>query len=242
MHDPNLCYRCGGPLAGTPILHAVGAVDAAGTRGKLFVCSRACRDAANREALRTTSCTECHGRIVSDLDQRGRRRRYCDRKCQTAADRRRARVWKGAARSSIPSTTEAVTAMRADVARLRGEIDDKVLRDVPAAARRLLARYDRELKHEQDDRALRAARARQQAQYEEGTRQMREAAQAETDALNDWLKNAGAEPVERAMVPAPKFPPVSIPWPTRKSRDEADAEFADRARELADATAEEAAL
>mgnify|MGYP000849556620 CR=1 FL=1 len=191
-NDPKACYHCHGPLVGTPTRYATGTIDEGGTIGPLFVCSKECRDAKNRESTSTRPCVECGRGIPAERDKpRTQRRQYCDRACQKAAEGRRARVWKAASRSTLPRTVEENATMRTEVDRVMGEIEADVLLDKPpVAARGLLTRYRHELQKDANEMAATERRESEYGRYVEGRRQTAEAAQTERRALDDWLKQA----------------------------------------------------
>jgi len=196
LNDQTRCYQCHGPLVGKPIPYAVGVINDQGGTGTLYVCSRECHNAAHRAGYGKRACGECGAPIPGEYDKpRGRRRQYCERKCQTVAERRRTRVWKAAARSIRPGKLEDIAAMQTDLRRLLAEIDRGALLDTPpVSARNLLHQYSRELDRHAGEVAEKQRAERMQENYRAFTEQTRELAAGKRREFDDYMKSAGVDP------------------------------------------------
>lgn len=185
------CHACGAEIpgnSGSASKYGVRQLPAGGI-GYIYVCGPRCRSKAGAQAHRP-SCRECGQAFEHDY-ARGRRPDYCGRPCSSLAERRRARVWKAAAKSTLPSKPAALAELRAEVAKVQAELEERRT-TAPTSARELLARYAAALAKHRADLARQAAVERAEGQHREWRQEVQKEHAAGEAELSGFLRSVGA--------------------------------------------------
>lgn len=158
-----------------------------------WACGQTCRGKLVGRAQRMATCRHCRRpfTVAAAADAPGRPREYCTNGCRSNADRRRARLWRNAAKQKTPGSPEECHDLYNQVTQLISDIvAERRVHPVPDGAVDLLRRYAKTLSAAKTaaDRAL--AEDRKARRRERTAAAAKEHADAEREATQRYVKDA----------------------------------------------------